>query len=143
MKELKFRAWLKIGNPLSDDNWISINKLYFSGNSVVGIEDKEGELYGLKEIELMQFTGLKDKKGKEIYEGDILKFKEWSWSRRRGNTYKDFYVKVVWGYAGFTIEGTSYTLMMEEGEIVGNVYETPELLPTDAQDSAQNVEVAP
>ncbi len=64
MREIKFRAWDTTG-----DKWITNIILYFENNILnniiefgIGIKDK---------VKLMQFTGLKDKNGKEIYEGDI------------------------------------------------------------------------
>ena len=91
--------------------------------------------YGAKEneVELMQFTGLLDKNGKEIYEGELVRFE-------MGNT--KYVGKVIWGsfgdseYAttGFHVEYGTYTdeyIGLYEGEdfeILGNIYKNPELL---------------
>ena len=60
MREIKFRAWDKVNNKMYD--W----KYLFSFKSVCGLFDNSN-------LELMQFTGLLDSSGKEIYEGDIVK----------------------------------------------------------------------
>ncbi|CIS33163.1 TPA: hypothetical protein VTM85_001902 [Streptococcus pneumoniae] len=105
------------------------------------------------DIELMQSTGLKDKNGKEIFEGDILKFND-EWNEYCHEGYVDGsvegvnYVEVVKGEACFEFGKTRYPesslfIYMEDEhlsfaelvkdkdfgfEIVGNVYENPELL---------------
>lgn len=73
MRKIKFRAWYKEGNtmhydclPLGGWNnwWIAFdNDKKYDGEFEVG-----------KDIEIMQFTGLQDCNGIEIYEGDIIKF---------------------------------------------------------------------
>jgi hypothetical protein len=83
---------------------------------------------------LMQFTGLKDKTGKEIYEGDILLFHQLVlFSKKEGEIYDDATALVVWsdGGGGFTLKLINRhlrTLDMTKGEIIGNAYENPELL---------------
>ena len=77
---------------------------------------------------LMQFTGLKDKNGKEIYEGDIVK--------NKSELYK---VKFACGAFGvINIEndmdaspfcsGGKWEKWLKEIEVIGNIYENPELL---------------
>ena len=73
-REIKFRAFV---NDLG--LMVSIESIDFSSKKVETVEaDLSGngdiEDYAIGEIELMQFTGLKDKNGKEIYEGDILHY---------------------------------------------------------------------
>jgi uncharacterized phage protein (TIGR01671 family) len=81
-----------------------------------------------EEIILLQFTGLKDKNGKEIYEGDILKYSD---------NYPEFtgFVKYDNRFGMFTIEiefNNQYNFlhhkMSPDLEVIGNIYENPELL---------------
>ena len=84
--------------------------------------------YDKDEIELMQFTGIKDKNSKEIYEGDIL---------RSGN--KEGVSFVVWGLDGWRFNSwmpesmdlyphVNITRGREIAEVIGNIYENPELI---------------
>ena len=66
-------------------------------------------------------------KQRTIHDLPKVDFDEWSWSKKQGNIYKDIFVKVVWFHAGFKLEGSKFEWNFEEGEIIGNVYQNPEL----------------
>ena len=72
---------------------------------------------------LMQFIGLKDKNGKEIYEGDLLKVS-------MGGEIQDslFEVENMWDLEVGMADKDNYTGMDSEFEIIGNIYENPELI---------------
>lgn len=80
-------------------------------------------------IVIMQYTGIKDRKGKEIFEGDILENKVY------GGTWQVCWARKDWDYAGFVLRSpvsNSDNLMLfkdkENLEVVGNIYQNLELL---------------
>lgn len=128
MRKLKFRAWLKEERKMVNVEtlFIGINRLCF-GNS------KTEDLFfrDFEEVELMQYTGLKDKNGKEIYEGDIIKYKS-PYDRRLKHispvkfleTEASFGIKDRYGnkIPLYTISANNYF------EVIGNIYENKNLL---------------
>jgi hypothetical protein len=114
MREIKFRAW-----NLKTKRW----------NTVGQHNIYHGQLMPTFEGEqvLMQYTGLKDKHGTEIYEGDIVKILHISGS---GKTH-EFIREVKWFGHGYASYLETYGI-----EVIGNIWENPELLdrPTKAKD---------
>jgi len=87
---------------------------------------KQWHLFGWLEdekqpIEIMQYTGLKDKNGKEIYEGDIVQNKE------KENYRVAWNINGLWSYKR-TSDNASFMQDYWEAEVIGNIYENPELL---------------
>lgn len=84
----------------------------------------------------MQYTGLHDKKGKEIYEGDIVKFKPMFANGRKDRVaflgYADedacYWLYFKMDRSSFTGIENTYHGKVPAAEIVGNIYESPELL---------------
>lgn len=117
-RDIKFRAW--------DD---LVGKMLYNVNINQGHPVKRGYQSFSKENTVyhsqpLQYTGLKDKNGKEIYEGDILRI------RLNPETIQNF--KVVWndGYRVIREDTFYYRLsqVSNECEIIGNIYENPELI---------------
>ena len=116
MKEIKFRVWdndLEIMSYSDTDIFIT-----FSDDGIyVGYEiDDE-----IDDYELMQYVGIKDKNGKEIYEGDIVKFSEYK-------VINDIVLPEKIATIN-DIRTSCDTLMPSQYmEVIGNIYENPELL---------------
>ena len=126
MREIKFRAYYK-----ADKRIYEVLYLDFASNEL-RLWDEETELdfeCSFEDVELMQYTDLKDKNSKEIYEGDVVSFK----SAHSDYDYKTI-GEVVWycGEAAFLVEcdGEIFKHFDEirEIEVLGNIYESPEFL---------------
>lgn len=119
---IKFRVWDKEGKIMID--WIDLDMSKDGGEDDFIVFDPTGPVKSaITNPILMQSTGLKDKNGVEIYEGDIVK-----------NVYDEIYL-VKWLDAGFYLEeryngGFDYSELHfgDNKEIISNIYENPELL---------------
>lgn len=127
MREFKFRAW-------SDETKMMYHSHRPNGtNNPMWSYDSVFRANNPK-THIMQYTGTKDKNDKEIYEGDILQIKDRfvMWSRTNGQIVEDVNVVVEWSGSGFRPRRLGNTrtwiLDMSQYEVVGNIYENPELL---------------
>lgn len=127
-KDVEFRAWVKSKKQMVDVETIDLRY-----KNITFIEqDKEyndviRELtVSFKGVELMQYTGLKDKNGVKIFEGDILPI----WENGENHLYKVVYDGDCFMLAMLDSEQGSYPLSVKhkQSEVIGNIYENPELL---------------
>ncbi|WP_274362731.1 YopX family protein [Paenibacillus thermotolerans] len=142
MREFKFRAWYKpLGEMVLPDRLESINFETKVLGVYLPIDNKGFNKLRLSDFELLQFTGLKDKNGKEIYDGDIVKHTMVIYTDCSRNEVKETKAPVI-GSITF-IEGvwlgmklvTGVTKVLlpgivleEELEVIGNIYENAELM---------------
>ena len=131
MREIKFRAWDTLNKRMLPVVNIKF-RLYYREqlNGPVDEVTVDGDGWNdLIEWELMQFTGLFDKNGKAIFEGDIVKWN--SWKDKRDTGWEKG--QIVWHQKelGFRIRENyiDYSpAIYEHIEVIGSIYENPELL---------------
>ncbi len=116
MREIKFRAWDKPKKTLF--YWAEVVV------SMLGVgTGKPHNIFDNETVVLMQYTGLKDKNGLDIYEGDIIKGDHCD----GGGSIKDGVVE--FNSAAWAIKGISYLLRsFTDLEVIGNIYENPKLI---------------
>lgn len=116
-REIKFRAWNK-----KDKVMVDVAAINFGPSGLWSlIEDADdAELQLEDNYELMQYTGLKDKNGREIYEGDIVKNE---YGKVMEVQYDPRSAAFGVGDYYFGTIGSGKTL-----EVIGNIFDNPELL---------------
>lgn len=134
-REIKFRAWLKTKKKMIDMWWY--DGCYILERAVAGVTVVEMKHHRTDSI-LMQFTGFKDKNGKEIYDMDIIG--DWTdvdgkMEQSKQTVYFDDMLGQWMLDNSLKQDKTiSYSLFSElhdfEYEIIGNVFENTDLLPT-------------
>jgi len=130
MREIKFRAWSKehdfIGKVYEIDFRYGLVKLE--------TEKETTHTFGISNVELMQYTGLKDKSGKEIYEGDVVTTIHTDHAPHIGEVYFQP-TRLNWSVKHGSLTNQDMFVYSRPDcsiEVIGNIYETPELLnPTD------------
>jgi uncharacterized phage protein (TIGR01671 family) len=125
-REIKFRVWN--GSKMEHNVMAGFLGAFY----VQGMDEKDTACMSpfntkySEETACMQYTGKKDKNEKEIYEGDIVRFKSWRDALQRMEE-KTMEVKYERGFfiplVSFGDEPSS-----RDYEIIGNIFETPELL---------------
>ena len=125
MREIKFRAWDKKKKKMLQPDHDAFDFITINDLSKLNLE-------------FLQYTGLKDKNGKEIFEGDVLSFNDSVFECR-------WFDDGRWGFLDKTKKGEHYlkvgeamerhvpvenhpNVLAELSTIVGNIYENPELL---------------
>ena len=124
MKEFKMKAWLKKENKMVAIIGIDLNYQYIRYTDDGNLFKDDYKIADFKDIELLQFTGTKDKVGQELYEADVILFND---------GIDDIYGLISYdddeGTYRVSYENITEHLSEREGdfEIVGNIFENPQL----------------
>ena len=118
MREIKFKMLVEWENKKREWLYYGINSKPFCAGGVVIAQD-------------LQFTGLLDKNGKEIYEGDIVSHSEWAAGSPQEKKYPKKNGVVVWEpKQGWVFESRPLwsIAIYDTNEVIGNIHENPEAL---------------
>lgn len=131
-REIKFRAWSKV-----EEEMVYGIDLTTQDGTAHPINGNWDNIMSLDErVELMQYTGLKDKNGVEIYEGDIV---QWYDSEPNIDWYGNVQGQVIWQDGAFFVPAkgdfSSWLHDLGELKVIGSIYENPELLKNNGEDT--------
>lgn len=133
MRDIKFRAW-DCDNKKMSYSFLDFSNIEELGYALDGFEDYFGRSYFKDNPSfLMQYTGLKDRNGVDVYEGDIVEYND---GVKVNVIFKDGCFCGYDGYAASSDE--AYTLLVPEEtpfksfdfeiKVIGNIHENPEIL---------------
>ena len=123
-REIKFRAWTDQGTKGKFRMEYGVGLMPTENGFGLFLSQGQGSV-------LMQFTGLHDKNGKEIYEGDIVSFpKQPKYKRTWQVEWQNGGLRLVDGIGYRMLNSDHHGQVNEEGEVIGNIWESPNLLDT-------------
>ena len=144
MRKIKFRAWDKDNKEMFEPP-IQLNDSVYK-MIIVDVQEDKTHFAKIENAEIMQYTGLKDKNGKEIYEGDIITFEDMG---EEGYEYIEGFdfvnrASVVFENGRWELDNLAshnssvleemnschedFITVFENCEVIGNVHQNPELL---------------
>lgn len=131
-RSIKFRVWSKRSKAFIKDEYLAIGlegqliwrRICYSDDPDDSWDDSWNEELDDDEYVIQQFTGLLDKNGREIYEGDILQYE--SHNPQFSKTIVRWTKEDEDNHPGFVVYG-SYS-QYGQPEIIGNIFENPELV---------------
>ncbi len=120
-REIKFRVWDVKAKNIEDDVFGIWASYCLRDGSLRKLDGPAGGEFSVptKDV-LMQYTGLQDVNGKDIYEGDIIKGLDGTDNQGQSNVFYGYGVWQPFAYLG--------TYMSSDFEVIGNIYENSELL---------------
>ncbi|WP_197313147.1 YopX family protein [Listeria monocytogenes] len=129
MRAIGFRAFVKRKKKM-----LPVTDLCFNETEAVGVSGCGNakctlcvDWYSFDDVVLMQYTGLKDKNGKKIFEGDIVNCK--FFDRMVGDIAGVInFIDCVWAVSDFKNKRLYQLIDVDNIEIIGNIHENPELL---------------
>ena len=134
MREIKFRAWDKIKKEMCELKGIDFIQEMVLCFPITKRSARAAQWRDIHSFELMQYTGLKDKNGKEIYEGDIVRI-------YRPGIIETLLAVVKFNDGCFDIESISSATLGRDYlkvytanhavKVIGNIHDNPELLEGD------------
>jgi len=122
MREIKFLAY--VNNPIHEKGVFPVKSIHFDPfvcEIVIG--DEIVNFFDFDDIALLEYTGLKDKNGKEIYEGDVIRDND-------GFLWVVYFEDGMYCAKGGEYETVEHLIEFcpEWCEVIGNIYEHPHLL---------------
>ena len=139
MRDIKFRCWDTENKQMLKVQELDFEDTFYGGRLSIRT-DQYNDYFDIEDMILMQYTGLKDKNGKEIYEGDIAKITEKkNILKHKVIPMKPIIAEISWSeeYLAYILITTSVKDAFEnladyleeyDIEVIGNIYDNPELL---------------
>ena len=129
MRDIKFRCWDTENKQMLKVQELDFEDTFYGGRLSIRT-DQYNDYFDIEDMILMQYTGLKDKNGKEIYEGDIVSFNLKSDSEGQPNiTGYIEYQTTFSGYRIMSLKGSfALDYNIKDCEVIGNIYDNPKLL---------------
>ena len=142
-REIKFRVWDVENKEMLEVQELDFEPTFYGGRIAIR-PDQYNDYFDTEDMILMQYTGLKDKNGKEIYEGDIVKITN---KNSKVIPIKPLIAQIVWSeeYLAYILITTSVKDAFEnlgdyidyDIEVIGNVWEDSDLL-NDSENTKSN-----
>lgn len=132
MREYKFRVWDTENKEMLKVQELDFEDTFYGGRLSIRT-DQYNDYFDIEDMILMQYTGLKDKNGKEIYEGDII-FDSF-YERKAKVVFLEgaFWLDYIDDFKEYKTIHKRYQLLANYDnksvlEVIGNIYDNPELL---------------
>ena len=123
MREIKFRAWDKINNRFTGRFCIGDD-----GSFIDMTSGDNSEWMVVEDMTINRYTGLKDKNGVEIYEGDVVKYVTNYYGKRQERQKVVEWIDDMQDDSFGEPLSMGYRFHGDELEVIGNIYENPELI---------------